>query len=108
MRLLQLALLLALRDDLLPGPGTRAVAFDPAYDAFDRGLLEALGVEVMAEDVGCRHVADAPCLVYMPTCERQLYDALLVRRPCLKLEGGGGGMKGLGGGALHACVAQAD
>lgn len=77
-RLMQLAWVLLLRDTLLPGLAAPPVLFDPAFDSFDRQLLQQLGCEVLEQDCGCAWPVSCPTLVYMPCCSRELYSALLV------------------------------
>ncbi|KAI5123274.1 hypothetical protein M0805_009296 [Coniferiporia weirii] len=72
----QLCFLLELRDTILP-VHTRICAFDPVFSSQDIILLTSLGVQILPDDKNGRHVLEGPTLVFMPHCDRGLYEGLL-------------------------------
>lgn len=74
---MQLTLAVAVVQHVLPGLGSKPVAFDPEFEPEDVELLKGLGFAVPISQPS--HTAAGPTLLYMPCCPRDLYSDVLVR-----------------------------
>jgi hypothetical protein len=67
--LLQLALVLLLQQQHLPGLQQPPLLFDPAFTAVDRLLLQQLGLLVIQDNEEGQRSITQPSLFYLPHCE---------------------------------------
>ncbi len=65
----QLALLLLLRDQLLPSLASPPELFDPMFSQLDVALLAKLGLRVVHLDEQCARRVQTPTLFYLPHLE---------------------------------------
>ncbi|KAH8117539.1 hypothetical protein DFH11DRAFT_1025896 [Phellopilus nigrolimitatus] len=73
----QLCFLLELRDEILPQNQASISAFDPIFSSQDTTLLTSLGVQILSDNQHGKHILSVPTLVFMPHCDRELYEGLL-------------------------------
>ncbi|XP_056008981.1 SRR1-like protein isoform X2 [Ostrea edulis] len=72
----QLALLLALRDNLQVSPND-VLLYDPKFFEAEKELLSSLGLQVLSENEEGKRQCEKTTLFYMPHCGKSLYNNLL-------------------------------
>jgi hypothetical protein len=73
----QLALFLLLRDTLPFHVDATLCAFDPLFSPLDTDILAHFKISVLGTNERAQRKVSVPTLVYMPHCERELYENLL-------------------------------
>lgn len=72
----QLALLLALREDLQVPPND-VLLYDPKFLSVEKEVLTGFGLQVLTENEEAKRCCEGPSLFYMPHCGKSLYNNLL-------------------------------
>ncbi|XP_065933928.1 uncharacterized protein [Magallana gigas] len=72
----QLALLVAVRDDLQVPPNS-LLLYDPKFLSVEKDVLTSFGFQVLKENEEAKRCCERPTLFYMPHCGKSLYNNLL-------------------------------
>lgn len=72
----QLALLVALREDLQVPPND-ILLYDPKFLSVEKDVLTSFGLQVLKENEEAKRCCERPTLFFMPHCGKSLYNNLL-------------------------------
>nr|XP_022345343.1 SRR1-like protein [Crassostrea virginica] len=72
----QLALLLAMREDLKVPPND-VLLYDPKFFPLEKEVLRSFGLQVLSENEEAKRTCEKATLFYMPHCGKSLYNNLL-------------------------------